>query len=341
MTEPLHIGVMGAGSIGCFVGGLLAGCSAVAVTLVGRQRLFDAIASDGLDAVDLDGRAVNVPAERLTLAEAPGALRDCDVVLFCTKSGQTAAVADELRAILKPEAVVVSLQNGVRNPKTLRERLEQQVLAGVVEFNARWSGPARFERTTNGPLVIERSDDDRWRRAAAAFRQAGLELEETDDVESIQWTKLIVNLNNAVSALSGAPTPTMLTSDYRLAIAAIAEEGIRVVRAAGKEPGSFRGVPIGLMPRILRLPIPLVRLLTRRQLKASASARSSMWEDLDKRRTTEVDFLNGEIVSLATDAGVEAPVNTAIVALIREAEAAGEGPPNLTASTLLTKLGLR
>ena len=341
MSDALHIGVMGAGSIGCFVGGLLAAGTDAKVTLVGRQRLFDAIAKDGLEAIDLDGRAVTVPAERLTLSDASAGLADCDVVLFCTKSGQTADVADELKPLLKKDAVVVSLQNGVRNPTTLRDRLPQPVLAGIVEFNARWSGPARFERTTNGPLVIERSDHPGWRRAAAAFTKAGLELDEQDDVGSIQWTKLIVNLNNAVSALSGAPTPTMLTTDYRLVIAAVAQEGIRVVRAAGKTPGSFRGIPIDWMPRILRLPVPLVRLLTRAQLKANPSARSSMWEDLEKRRKTEVDYLNGEIVTLAEQTGVEAPINTAIVSLIREAEAANDGPPNLSAATLLERLGLR
>ncbi len=341
MTATLSIGVMGAGSIGCFVGGLLASGSDVKVTLVGRRRLFNAIEADGLEAIDLDGRRVHLTAADLTLAETPDALAACDVVLFCTKSAQAAAVADALAPQLNKDTLIVSLQNGVRNPGTLRARLPQTVLAGVVEFNARWSGPARFERTTNGPLVVEKSDHPRWARTAEAFRAAGLELDETDDVESIQWTKLIVNLNNAVSALSGAPTPTMLTSDYRLVIAAIAEEGIRVVRAAGNKPGRFRGVPISLMPRILRLPVPLVRLLTRAQLKASADARSSMWEDLDKRRSTEVDYLNGEIVDLAKKAGVEAPINAGVVKLIKKAETAANGPPNLPASVLLEKLGLR
>ncbi|HMR80341.1 MAG TPA: ketopantoate reductase C-terminal domain-containing protein, partial [Polyangiaceae bacterium] len=80
---------------------------------------------------------------------------------------------------------------------------------------------------------------------------------------------------------------------------------------------------------------PVVRLVARAQLGANPEARSSMWEDLNRGRKTEVEFLNGEIVRLAEQCGVSAPLNQRMVALIHRAEAAGSGSPKLAAEALL------
>ena len=147
--------------------------------------------------------------------------------------------------------------------------------------------------------------------------------------------RLLVNLNNAVSALSGAPTRDLLRlSPYRRIVAAMIAEGIKVLRTAGVATARLRGVPVAVMPPILRLPDPLVRLILRSQIKVDAAARSSMWEDLQRRRPTEVEFLNGEIVRLAQDVAAAAPLNRKIVELVHLAEAAGAGSPGMTADHL-------
>ena len=92
------------------------------------------------------------------------------------------------------------------------------------------------------------------------------------------------------------------------------------------------------MPRILGLPTPLVKLITRRQLKVDPAARSSMWQDLAADRTTEVEYLNGEIVRLADKTGGDAPLNRRIVELIHAAEAAHAGSPKLSAAELWSRL---
>jgi len=93
-----------------------------------------------------------------------------------------------------------------------------------------------------------------------------------------------------------------------------------------------------LMPHVLRLPTPLVRLVTRAQMQVDPQARSSMWEDLNRRRTTEVDFLNGEIVKLAERVGVTAPLNQRITELVHAAEHQNQGSPKLAADVLWTRL---
>lgn len=335
MAARLRIGVMGAGSIGCFVGGRLAATGAADVVLVGRPRIQAELREHGLTLEELDGPPATVRADQVDCHTEVAALASCDVILCCVKSAHTAEVARELDGVLPPEAIVISLQNGVRNPEVLRAALgDRLVLAAIVGFNVVSKGGGVFRRATNGPIMIEASTDPRARAAVEAMA-AALEVEVPRDLAAHQWTKLAVNLNNAVSALSDAPTRDLiLVPMFRKVVAAILSEALAVFRAAGVRHAALRGIPLGVMPAVLRLPTPLVRLVTRRQLKVDPEARSSMWEDLTRRRTTEVDYLNGEIVRLAERAGVDAPVNRRIVELVRAAEAADAGPPGHSAGEL-------
>ncbi len=331
----LRIGVFGAGSIGCYVGGRILAADAADVVLVGRPRLRDQLAKRGLVVQDFAGPTAEVPTARLQVATASGALAECHVVLVCVKSQHTEDAARELAGVLRPDAVVVSLQNGVRNPDVLRAHLgARQVLASIVTWNV-IAVDGVYRRATSGPLIIERAPA----ALVEAFEVGGIEVVERDDLGPEQWTKLLVNLNNAVSALSDVSTGTLLLSPgYRRVIAALVEEGLRVVRAAGVRPARYNGVPLGWMPKILRLPTAIVKVVTRAQLKVDPAARSSMWQDLDARRPTEVDYLNGEIVRVAERAGVRAPLNARVVELIRAAEAAGAGSPKLSADDLWRRL---
>ena len=89
------------------------------------------------------------------------------------------------------------------------------------------------------------------------------------------------------------------------------------------------------MAFILKLPTPIVRMVIRAQLRIDPEARTSMWTDLERGRPTEVDFLNGEIVRLADQHGIAAPINRRIAELVHEAERAGAGSPQMGAETLL------
>lgn len=335
-TSSIRVGIMGAGAVGCYVGGQLTRAPTVEVVLVGRPRLGAEIAAAGLTLTDLGGDELVVPARELAFETDPGALSSCDVVLCCVKSGHTDDVARTLAEVLAPGAIVVSLQNGVRNAGMLRAHLaDHQVLAGIVAFNVVGRGGGGFHQTTKGGLMVEASDDPRLRILLDALSACGFEVAAPRDIVPHQWSKLLVNLNNAVSALSGAPTRDMILSPgYRRVIALVMGEGLRVLRAANIRPAALRGIPIALLPTLLRLPTPLVRLVSRAQLRADPDARSSMWQDLAHGRNTEVDFLNGEIVRLAEELGIDAPVNRRIVELVHEVEANGTGSPNMSAEAL-------
>jgi 2-dehydropantoate 2-reductase len=337
--ELPHIGIMGAGAIGGYVGGRLAAKGAAKVTLIGRRALADAVAENGLTLRDFD-QEDRVDATKIRIEEDPHLLSSCDVVFCCVKAGATAEVAKTLANVLQPTTVVVSLQNGIRNHEILRAALPgNPVLPAVVGFNVTIHDGTVFHRAMSGPLIIETRPEGQDRAWVDALRAAGIDVEEVRPIAPEQWTKLLSNLNNAVGALSGASTRDMILSrQYRRVITLLLDEALDVLDQAGVRAANFRGVPLRMMSFIMKLPTPIVRMVVRAQLRVDPEARVSMWRDLERRRRTEVGFLNGEILSLAEKCGMNAPVNRRIVELVHEAERANAGSPQMNAETLLRTL---
>jgi 2-dehydropantoate 2-reductase len=188
-------------------------------------------------------------------------------------------------------------------------------------------------------LVIEEAPNLHVQRLVAALRTSGFDVRLASNIVAMQWAKLVMNLNNAVSALSDVPTRELLLSKgYRAILAAIISEAIAVMRRAGVRPASLTGLPVALLPPLLRLPTWVVRTVARTQLKIDPEARSSMWEDLMKHRTTEVDDLNGHIVRLAESVGMQAPLNRRIVEVIHRVEQERRGSPRLGPEALWSLL---
>jgi 2-dehydropantoate 2-reductase len=294
------------------------------VVLVGR--LTSEIAAHGLTLTDYDGERIVVSSVKY-VADAE-ALADRDVVLVTVKSMATAQVAQELARLRPP--VVVSFQNGVGNVDVLRAHLPC-VLAGMVPFNVVRRANGHFHNGTNGPLEIERGCDE----LVAALRRADFRVVERDDLRAAQWTKLVVNLNNSVNALAGVPLRQQLGDrGYRLVMAMIVREALACLRAARIRPIRIGRLVPKLAPFVLGLPDWVFVRVAAAMVKVDPDARSSMWEDLERGRPTEVEYLNGEIIRLGEQHDVPTPVNRRIRDLVRAAELAGQGSPRLTADAL-------
>ncbi|WP_225804545.1 2-dehydropantoate 2-reductase [Streptomyces sp. NK15101] len=316
----LRIAVFGAGSIGCYLGGRLA--QHADVTLIGRPSVLD-----GLDAgLTLSGggrSAVRVPRERLTLTTEPDAVADADCVLVTVKSAATASVGQGMAGRLRPDAVVVSFQNGLHNARLLRDALPGvAVLAGMVPYNVARTAPGTFHQGTGGTLMLDGGPASA--PLVAALTAAGLPVEPRNDMRQVQHAKLLMNLNNAVNALSGLPLREQLgTRAYRTCLALCQEEALAAFAAAGVRPARLGPLPPRHTPRILRLPDALFRRVAAAGLQVDAHARSSMWDDLEHGRATEVGGLQGEVVAMAERHGLTAPVNARLMTLVHEAERPG------------------
>jgi 2-dehydropantoate 2-reductase len=310
------IAVFGAGSIGCWVGGRLAAAGAE-VTLIGRARVMDEIGA-GLRVTDLDGFDRTVHVKTSTTPEAAAA---ASTVIVTVKSAGTPEVARALGHILADGAIVISLQNGVRNADVLRAALPRRpVVAGMVPFNVVRPGAGTYHRASAGTLMIDRTP------AAPAFvdaaRATELAVELRDDMAAVQWAKLVLNLNNAINALAGIPLAAELAQrDYRRVVAAAQREALDLLAADGQRLARLTAIPPRWMPRLLGLPDGVFRRVAARVIAIDPHARSSMWDDLEARRPTEIDYIQGEIVAIADRLGRDAPVNRALIRLIRAAEA--------------------
>jgi 2-dehydropantoate 2-reductase len=327
MVAGQMIGIAGAGSIGCFVGGMLA-ASGRRVALLARPRVIAEIEAHGLRPTSFEGFDQTIARDRFALSENPSVFEDAGVVLVTVKSADTAAMAEIIARHASSDAVIVSLQNGIGNVALLRDRLPgRRVLGGMVPFNVIALGDGRFHRATSGDIVIEQDGA----LPAEKLSVAGLTIRATDNIEGVQWGKLVLNLNNALNALADLPLRRQLSSrPWRRLFADQMAEGLAAIRAEGIKPVSPTPIPIAWMPPLLRLPNAIFEPVLGRTMKIDPEARSSMWEDLKHGRRTEIDYLQGVITAIAERRGLEAPLSRRIVELIRQAEREAKGSPGLT-----------
>ncbi|WP_224245046.1 2-dehydropantoate 2-reductase [Hyalangium gracile] len=323
--------VAGAGSIGCFVGGLLAAAGRE-VRFLARPRMVAELQAHGLTLTDRDGGSRHVPAASLSVTDDPAVLAQARWILVTVKSGATVEMGESIARHAKPEAVVISLQNGIGNADRLRAVARgQRVVAGMVPFNVVHRGEGRFHRGTDGSLTVEAGVPG----LLSTLSVPGLALAEHSDMSGLAWGKLLMNLNNALNALSGLPLRQQLADRrWRRVLAASQREALELMAAAKIVPAKVGKVRPRLLPGILSLPDAVFQLLAGAMVKIDPEARSSLWEDLEKRRPTEIDHLQGAVVELARSLGRDAPLNRKVLEAVKRAEAAGTGSPRMTAEAL-------
>jgi len=318
--------IAGAGSIGFFIGGLLQH-TGQDVSYLARPHMVEAIGKTGLTLTDYNDFEAHIPANDLSLETDPVCMAEADIILVTVKSKATRGMAGLLSKHATKSTMIISMQNGIRNADILREALpENDVRGAMVPFNVAQMDGGRFHRGTSGNIIIEDGNTS----VAVTLSSGILPIEETNDIRSVRWGKLLVNLNNALNALSGLPLAEQLSDHgWRKIMAAQMSEALNVMAVAGIKPKPPSPVPASFIPYILRLPTPLFRFTAKQMLSMDAHARSSMWEDLERGRITEIDELQGEIITLAKRLGKKAEINRKVYAKVKEAEALANGSPRI------------
>lgn len=319
--------MFGAGSIGCYLGGQLAGAG-VSVLFIGRPKMQQVLNTSGVTLTHFERDPMQVSADDFTFKTAIDAGDAPDIVLVTVKSQDTREAGQTLARHLPAETLIVSFQNGASNADVLRQSMPGfTVLGAMVPFNVTVIGSGRFHCGTEGDLCVEHHPSARLERLIRAFGRAGQCCVLSNRIDAVLWGKLLVNLNNAMNALYGGPLKAgLLQRDYRRALAAMIEEALGILRCAGIEPEKFGKTTPEKMIRILRFPNFIYRILMNVVVKIDASARSSMLDDLDAGRQSEVDYLQGEIVRLATSIQRNAPINSLVLSLVNDAFARGVSP---------------
>ena len=327
MAGGPKVAIMGAGSVGCFIGGAWA-AAGIPVTFIGRPRLSKDIDEHGLTLSDYSGWQAHLAPGDVDYRCGPEALDQAEIIALTVKSGDTAAAADDIARHATASATVISFQNGVSNVEVLEKGLggRFEVSRGMVPYNVAYLGNGRFHKGVAGELFAERRAHMQSLAEAVASGPGALKL--SNDMLALAWGKLLINLNNAVNALSGHTLKDELKRrDYRRVFAASMREGLDLLKRADIEPATVGPISPQALPRMIDAPDWLFNNVFLKRWKIDAKARSSMADDLAAGRKTEIDYLNGELVQLAERLQRSAPVNRAIVELVRRAEAGAEPLP--------------
>lgn len=304
------VAVLGAGAMGCLFGGELAE-HGLEVTLIDVwQEHVDAINRDGLRVVGHRGaRRVGVPA-----TTDPASCGPVDVVLVHCKAASTVAAVSAARdaGLFNGDAVAISFQNGLGNEETIAEVIgADRVLGGVTAQGASMEGPGCIHSYADLPSQIGEMGGgvgDRASAIADAFSGHGLETVASADIRHDIWKKLMVNVS--VSAMSGI---TNLTIGEAVAIPELQAMCYGAVAEA---------VPVALADGV-----ELTHEESRNILDlvigpgGTGENKSSLCVDILNRRATEVDVINGAVVSRGIRYGVETPINATLVALVKGIEA--------------------
>jgi 2-dehydropantoate 2-reductase len=307
------VAVVGAGAVGCFYGAMLARAG-VRVILVGRPVHVEAIERDGLK-LDMAGQ---VEAIRVEASTELAAVRSADLVLVCVKSTDTDAVASDLAPLLAPDAVILSLQNGVENAPTIARHVRQTVVPAVVYVATAMAGPGTVKHFGRGDLVVGGLDAAAAHDTAVAgvladlvalFAAAGVQVTISGDVMAELWAKLLVNCAyNAISALAQAPYARLAAlPEIRAVQHAIVREVVALAQA--------EGVALQVEPSLQAV---------ERIARTMPAQYSSTAQDVARRKPSEIDHLNGFVARRGRELGVAVPVNQTLHALVKLVEAGYE-----------------
>jgi len=294
----MKIAVMGAGAVGCYYGAMLARAGH-AVTLIARPQHVKAIRDRGL----VLETAAFTEALAVTAAADPSGVSGADIVLFCVKSGDTAAAGREMAPHLEAGATILSLQNGVDNAERLQQVLARPVIPTAVYVATEMPRPGHVRHHGRGELVI--GPGEASPALAEMFGLAGVKAEISDHVIEDLWTKLIVNCAyNALSAIPQLPYGRMIRVDgIPAAMKDIVEECLAVARACDVR------IEDGLLTKVLGLAATMPDQL------------SSTAQDLARGKCTEIDHLNGYIVRTGERLGIATPANRLLTVVVKLMEA--------------------
>lgn len=296
----MRIAVLGTGALGCLWAAHLA--AHAEVWMLGTW-------AEGIAAIRQQGIIVHAPAgcwqARVSVAATPDDAPPAEVVLTLVKSYQTARAAQWAARIVAPDGLVVTLQNGLDNlPRLAAAVGHTRAIAGATAEGATLLAPGQVRHAGHGPTWLgARAENTAAVEALARlFTRVGFDARVTDDVEGLLWRKTIINAAiNPLSALWRVPNGELLATDERRRLLAqLAQEAVEVARTQG----------IGALPED---PLAAVSAVCR----ATAANRSSMLQDVERGRPTEIDSINGAIVHRGRQLGIATPLNEAVWQLVR------------------------
>lgn len=302
----MRVAVMGAGAVGGYFGAKLER-DGHEVWFISKGERRKAMRISGLRVESIDGDFQIVPLRTTRDASSIGPV---DLVLFTVKSLDTREAAEAARPVVRAHTTVLAIQNGVENEAVIGEVLgEEHVVPGVAIIGVDMPEPGLIRHTNNGSITLGEVSGDETRRVrdiCEAFSGAGVETRVSSDIRSVKWRKLVWNAAfNPLTALTGRRVLDLIEDDNTRTLA---ENAMREAIAVGRGLGH-------------RIDDSIIELATRRDPNW-ADSKTSMLQDIQRGRPTEIDALCGAVVRGGERLNIPTPINSTLLGLVKAKERA-------------------
>ena len=304
MPPPIHTLVVGPGAIGCFLAAELTRAGRDATLLDHRADRAQRLSSRGI--IVEDGIVSHTVRVHATHNESIGA--DCDLIMVCVKAHATALAASSLADTAREGAIVLTVQNGLGNMEVLREALPQAtVAAAVVYFGSRLLDEGHLAVTPNRRMLLGDPDSEATALVEQEFAPTTIGVEQVEDIDRELWRKAIVNAAiNPLTAIHRVPNGELPAIPDAMEVAElVVNEAVEVAHARGHAFDAD-----DLIESVVRT------------CESTATNVSSMRQDAEVGRQTEIDSINGAIVRLGHEAAIPTPQNEKLVRAIQQLTAA-------------------
>jgi 2-dehydropantoate 2-reductase len=300
----MKIVIVGGGAMGSLFGVLLTYSGEEVWVVDINKEHITTVRSVGLT-VEEEGNLRVLSMNATTDIASPG---KADLILFFVKTYHTEKAVSDSLVLEKDDTIFLSLQNGLGNEEVVCRKVDpKKVMLGVTGHGATMVGPGHIRHAGKGKTFVGELDHritDRARRIAQVFSEADIETEASLNIHDLVWDKLLINAGiNALTALTGLKNGQLLDHPETLRLMeALVSEAAEVARKKGIR---IDGDPVEKAKSVAQ---------------ATRENRSSMGQDFDYRRRTEIDVINGAILREAGRLGISVPFNQAVTDLIKVIE---------------------
>jgi len=318
----MKIAVIGGGAIGSVVAGYLAKAGED-VLLVGRKEHVDAIHQKGLVIKTAEGEDI------IPLRAAEGLDQEYDLVIFTVKT-QDLEEAYQSNCKYLENCICMTTQNGVQGSNLLSSHFDQEkMIESIIMFGATFIRPGEVTFNFEGNWIMGKpyvKNDSRMNGIADVLRK-GFSVVVSDNIMGMKWLKLFVNFNNCIPALIGkSMQETFSDMDFCKLSIILLKEGIHIIQEAGIELVSMPNFPAERIIGLSQMPVDQGAGIINKTLTTLSKEPlyGSILQSIMRGRTSEIDFINGEINQVASGIQTRAPLNRKIVNMVHQVEMSGK-----------------
>jgi len=318
MAEKTKIAIIGGGAIGCVLAGYLHQAGEE-VLLVGKKDQVSSICEKGLTIEGMRGKKT-IPVKAFEQLEG-----EVDFIVLAVKTQDVASALKQHKLHLL-SSPVITIQNGVRADKILSQWIApERIVSSIVMFGATYLKPGEVVHNFEGDIILGNYLGGSDERVKEIARIVGKDFSviTSEDIMGMKWLKLFVNLNNFLPALIGK---SMQESFADLDMCSISvttlREGLQLVDRTGITLQSLPTYPEDRLRKLTSLPVEeSAKIFSQIMTHLSKEPLyGSILQSIRRSRPSEIDYINGEFISLAKEKGYSAPLNEKVVEMVHQVE---------------------